>query len=454
MGGFRRLESCALPPSASRLSFWAVNPLPEAAFAHLTRRWTSLSALLLLGLAIACKNGKDPDSPDGQGGDSSTDSDDSTDGKSSGGKSSDRGSGGKSSGDGTGGKSSTGGRTNAGGSGGDVDDGSGGRATGGAASGGAKGSGGAGAGGNSASTGGSSQGTGGSGNGVVLPGTIVWQNDFEFTGPDWQANTWPGDRDSNGDGRPEFLSYLGTGAAELDYHDWNVMHKDQLDAWLDPGQQVDKSVIRGDYVYVAQIKKPFTSSHRAYPSIHFDQAKDGGGHPDYPQGIPSPMVNQWWVWWDPEGGLTSCWKHLATWSNNTDWTIHGLLAGKSGDVYRLTFNNGKVKVVNEFNQDQNNVPIGKWFRVTAYIDYSKDNGGGDNDGFAAYWLDDALVATVSGKYLSPLPTNHTTYLKRAHWGLYAEGSCDSGRWIEDDNLIWTLDEPMTEFERVPLPPPR
>jgi uncharacterized protein YjdB len=268
-----------------------------------------------------------------------------------------------------------------------------------------------------------------------VTGTMVWEDDYD--GTNWL--------DGNNDGVNEWHSYNENTSGA----DWSVISKTQAQS-----EGVDISGVTGDKLYKGIITDANASSHRAYPLTHLDD-EGYGQQPGFAEGVPSPMVNQWDVWWDPENiDLEGKWMHFATWSNNPDWNVNTLTVIDGGaEPYILDIVGGdKIKEV-QYHASRA-VPTQQWIRFTVYIDYGYDNGGGsDNDGIMAVWMNGTLIATGTGNHLDPdnFPTG-STYLKRAHWGLYASGNCDRGKWYEDVNKIWTLSSPLTNFDSEPMPP--
>ena len=273
--------------------------------------------------------------------------------------------------------------------------------------------------------------------------TLVWQDDFE---------NFP---DDNQDGRPEWHpKYDGFENDETE--NWHIIDKAQAEA-----EGVDISRIYGNRLYRGEITGPDTKSHRAYPLAHFDD-EGYGAQLDFPEGIPSPLVNQWYVWWDPQGQELSGdkWMHFATWSNNVNWVVNTLTVVKGdSEPYVLNIAGGKKVDSVEYFADRA-VPTRQWIRFTAYIDYSKRNGeGAEKGGLIAVWMNGVLIGIAKGGNLAPDATLArgyplgTTNLLRAHWGVYASKDCDRGLWYEDLNRIWTLDAPLTNFSKEPEAPP-
>lgn len=261
--------------------------------------------------------------------------------------------------------------------------------------------------------------------------TMVWQDSWETLDV------------SNLKASDSFLNYdPQTSGANL----WEVITKAQAQA-----EGIDVSAIDGNKLYRAEILMTHNDSHRAYPVVHFDQAGNGQ-NPNFPDGVPSPYVAQWWVWWNPDGGYSG-WNHLATFANNDSWTVHTInVAPVNSTTGRISLKNGNKVKTEEFFAG-NVVPVGEWFRMTVYVDYDYENGGGDNNGIEVVWIDDQLAAIGKGGYLSPSNVSGgTSFLKRAHWGLYADESSSAGRWYEDNTKIWTTGTALTQFNSVPVAP--
>ena len=79
-------------------------------------------------------------------------------------------------------------------------------------------------------------------------------------------------------------------------------------------------------------------------------------------------------------------------------------------------------------------PMGQWVRTTIYINYV--------EGVMVVWQDGQKV-------------NESTFSRsdddicQWHWGAYASGDNDDVVLYEDDNSIWKLNEPWTDFDTEP-----
>lgn len=79
-------------------------------------------------------------------------------------------------------------------------------------------------------------------------------------------------------------------------------------------------------------------------------------------------------------------------------------------------------------------PLGQWVRTTIYVNY--------HEGRLHVWQDgtDLVDATFS---------RGDTDLCQWHWGMYASGDNDDVVLYEDDNSLWKLEEPWTDFTVEP-----
>jgi MYXO-CTERM domain-containing protein len=164
-------------------------------------------------------------------------------------------------------------------------------------------------------------------------------------------------------------------------------------------------------------------NHRPYPMVHVD--------------IPTPLVNSFMVYLDVDfdelGG--GDWIHVGTWANNEDW-----------DVHTMSVVNGKLEMAHvedaeSIPDELPDFPIRQWVRLTVYIHYAPEG-----EGTVFVWQDGEPM--LQGRYTVMDGQN----LLRAHWGMYAPGNITSGAQYNDDVRIWTLSEPLTDFDTEPVSP--
>ncbi|RIK96313.1 MAG: hypothetical protein DCC71_22510 [Proteobacteria bacterium] len=204
-------------------------------------------------------------------------------------------------------------------------------------------------------------------------------------------------------------------------------------AWTIVSRGSGHPVRSGDRAYRGWVTGASSSSHRPYPGL---STGDGGSTPP---AIASPIVNTFWVWLDTDYNALSPsdWISLGTWGNNTDWIVHTL----SVRDRRLEFAH-TVPFAGQYigPQPMPTFPLRRWVRITAYIEYNGSIGN------VRVWQDG--VPMLRGDWTQ----RPGTTLRRAHWGLYANGAVRSANMYNDDVSVWTLSERITDFSREPRPP--
>ena len=79
-------------------------------------------------------------------------------------------------------------------------------------------------------------------------------------------------------------------------------------------------------------------------------------------------------------------------------------------------------------------PMRTWARTTNYINY--------HDGVTHIWQD-------GSKLLDGTFSRSDTDICQWHWGAYANADNDDVVLYEDDNSIWKLNEPWSDFSQEP-----
>ncbi len=260
-------------------------------------------------------------------------------------------------------------------------------------------------------------------------GIPLWKSGFEngFPGEEWR-NWDPGYYSETG----EFNGFHNS--------NWTILDKSQAAA---DGVTVNE----GDHIYKGWINGPDSELHRAYPLIYGDDV-----NPEYPNGLPSPVVNRFYAWmdWDPSSVSSSEWMHFATFGNDTRWNVTTMSAkGPQGKLELAHVGN-----INEFAQGKGwerlndaYMPLREWVRFTVYIDYVTD--------LMYVWMDGKPIFRANGgtiDYDGPSDTADTPNLLRAHWGLYGPGSLDTGVQYNDSIQLWQLPKSLTDFSQEPLSP--
>lgn len=240
--------------------------------------------------------------------------------------------------------------------------------------------------------------------------TLAWQSGFERGFPG-EFHPW-----DNG-------SYTASG----------VMPSGRTSAWTIVSRSSGAPVRSGDRAYRGWVTGPSSSSHRPYPGL---MTGDGGVTPP---AIPSPIVNTFWVWLDADYASLSPtdWISFGTWGNNPEWIVHTLSVRDRRLEFAHTVPFGGQYIGP---QPQPTFPLRRWVRITAYIEYNGPTG------FVQVWQDG--VPMLRGDWTQ----RPGTTLRRAHWGLYANGAVRRANLYNDDISVWTLSERLGDLSREPQPP--
>lgn len=242
--------------------------------------------------------------------------------------------------------------------------------------------------------------------------TLVWESSYEngFPGGEWQPY-------NNGSWSPN-----------------GTMPAGRVSAWTIIPSGSGEPVFDGTHASRGWIVGPASEVHRAYPGIHSGDASN------IEEPIETPAVNSYMVWLDADFDSMNDqeWISIGTWANNTAWVVH-----------TLSVRGGKLRVahLDPFDGEyigplpRPDFPLRRWVRITVYVDY---NG---NTGFTQVWQDG--VPMIRGNFTKA----YGTQLLRAHWGLYASANVSDALLYNDDNKIWSLDAPLTDFVKEPIPAP-
>ena len=240
--------------------------------------------------------------------------------------------------------------------------------------------------------------------------TPVWNSGFE--------NGFPGG---------EWLPY--------DNGSWSpagTMPAGRVSAWTITG--TSEPVFEGDHAFRGWIVGSGSDNHRAYPGI------SAGDPANIHEPIDTPLVNSYMIWLDADYDAMSPsdWISIGTWANNTAWIVHTLSVRdrKLRTAHTDPFEGEYIGPL-----PRPDFPLRRWVRITVYIEY---NGA---TGFTQIWQDG--VPMLRGSWTQTAGTQ----LLRAHWGLYANPAVDYALLYNDDNKIWTLDAPLSDLVREPIPIP-
>lgn len=205
--------------------------------------------------------------------------------------------------------------------------------------------------------------------------------------------------------------------------------------------------LEGGHMYKGWVNSASSSSHRAYPVVHLDQAS-GGGNPDFPNGVPSPMVNKFHVYMDWDSGAYPAWSwvSLFTLCNNTTWNVITGSMLSPGDLLELAHvgGYGDFDEGNGWERIGGNtyMPANEWTSFTVYADFRPEYD------ILYVWMNGEPILRANGGEVD----QDSDYLKRAHWGLYASGQISDAVMYNDSIQLWTLTKPWTDFSTPPPSP--
>ncbi len=181
-----------------------------------------------------------------------------------------------------------------------------------------------------------------------------------------------------------------------------------------------------------------TESHRGYGGVQFDGDTPLGAYTNSGTGINAPngVVNTYSSWLEaPYQFQNGKWFSFWTANNDCGWNDDVITLGLEDTSNKLT----PAHIVNtggtvDFVPNPPGFPMGEWVRTTIYINYVT--------GVMAVWQNGA-------KLLQATFSRSDTDICQWHWGAYASGDNDDVVLYEDDNSIWKLEEPWTNFDVEP-----
>lgn len=248
-------------------------------------------------------------------------------------------------------------------------------------------------------------GSGDGGTGECFDARRLWFEDFEGGDYDrWTSNTYGADW-----------------GGDCDY---NELSMDQA--------------VSGSWSNRSEITCAYSESHRGYGGLQFDGDDVVEAYTNTGTGIEAPhgVVNTYWSWLEtPYVFESGRWFSFWTVNNSCDWSDRVITLGLENDTWVLTpahiQNTGGTVT---FVPNPPAFPRGEWVRTTIYINY--------HEGRMHLWQngEEVLDATF---------TRPQTDMCQWHWGAYASGDNDDVVLYEDDNSIWKLEEPWTDFTVEP-----
>jgi hypothetical protein len=156
------------------------------------------------------------------------------------------------------------------------------------------------------------------------------------------------------------------------------------------------------------------------------------------QGIDAPngVVNTFHVWLETTATFTGGkWFSFWTVNGSCDYSEDVLTLGLEDPSNRLAAAHYQPGGGSRtFAPNAPAFPLGKWVRITIYVNYHTER--------MHVWQDGIKVSDVTFVRAS-------TRLCQWHWGAYASGDNDDVVLYEDDNSIWKLEQAWTDFSREP-----
>jgi hypothetical protein len=196
--------------------------------------------------------------------------------------------------------------------------------------------------------------------------------------------------------------------------------------------------VSGTHSHRSEIVCTYTESHRGYGGLQFAGDSVVPAYTNTGVGTDAPygVINTFHSWLDTPTVFQNG-KWFSPWTVNSDcgWADEVMTLGLEDASNKLAAAHyqagGGTRV---FVPNAPAFPVGRWVRVTVYVNYA--------DGTMHYWQDGAEVAHVT--FVRPKKT-----ICQWHWGMYASADNDNIVLFEDDNSIWKLEEAWTDFKREP-----
>lgn len=209
---------------------------------------------------------------------------------------------------------------------------------------------------------------------------------------------------------------------------------DWHDGYCHANGYADDTSVSPSHSHRSEITCTSDESHRGYGGLQFDGDAVVPAYTNTGQGIDAPygVVNIFWSRLDvPYAFGGGKWFSFWTVNNSCDWTDDVITLGLENESNVLTLahieNTGGTV---DFDPGAPAFPVGAWARITIYINY--------HDGVMHVWQDGQSIC--HGTFSRPTPT-----MCQWHWGAYASGDNDNIVLHEDDNSLWKLAAPWTDF---------
>jgi hypothetical protein len=178
--------------------------------------------------------------------------------------------------------------------------------------------------------------------------------------------------------------------------------------------------------------------HRGYGGVQFEGDRPVPAFNDQGQGIDAPngLVNTFHVWLETSTTFTAGkWFSFWTVNGSCDWSEDVLTLGLEDPSRRLAAAHYQPEGgTRTFAPNAPGVPLRQWVRITIYVNYHAET--------MSVWQNGTKISDVTFRRAS-------TRICQWHWGAYASGDNDDVVLFEDDNSIWKLEQPWTDFAREP-----
>jgi hypothetical protein len=228
-----------------------------------------------------------------------------------------------------------------------------------------------------------------------------------------------------------------------DYRRWtsNTYDKGWGNACQDNGFSTDHAV-SATHSHRSEITCAYTAEgnvQRGYGGLQFDGDTLVPAYTNQGTGIDAPygLVNTFHSWIDtPTIFQNGTWFSFWTVNGSCDWSEPVLTLGLEDPSNRLAAAHYQEVAAGTrvFLPGAPGFPLGRWVRITLYVNYY--------DGVMHVWQDGAQVSHVTFGRV-------TKTICQWHWGAYASGDNDNLVLYEDDNSIWKLQKPWTDFTVEP-----
>jgi hypothetical protein len=225
-----------------------------------------------------------------------------------------------------------------------------------------------------------------------------------------------------------------------DYRNWGSQTYGA--SWGDGCQNnaiTTETAVSGTRAQRSEITCAYTADtvHRGYGGVQFSGDQPVPAFTNQGAGVDAPngLVNTFWIRLDTDTVFESGkWVSFftvngdCTWTDGNDRVLGFGIEDASGRLAAAHYQAGSGSRTFEPNAPA--LPRREWVRVTVYVNY--------HSGVMHIWQNGQSHQHVT--FTRPYRT-----ICHWHWGLYASADNDDVVLFEDDNSIWKLGEPWTDF---------